>query len=69
MYPWQLGKLREAGIRPRPLAPKRKQAKAKVVTHQEAREAAGRMDAEVEHWLDRRKQWLDQPHPGRAYCP
>jgi len=69
MYPWQQRKLREAGIRPRPLAPKRKQAKAKVVTHQEAREAAGRMDAEVEHWLDRRKQWLDQPHPGRAYCP
>lgn len=69
MYPWQQKKLKDAGVRPRPLAPKRAQAKAKIVTHEEAREAAGPLDAEVERWLDLRKQWIDKPHPGRNYCP
>jgi len=69
MYPWQRRKLKTAGLRPLPLAPKREQAKAKVVTHEEAREAAGPMDAKVERWLERRKQWIDRPHPGRTYCP
>jgi hypothetical protein len=69
MYPWQRRKLKTAGLRPLPLAPKREQAKAKIVTHEEAREAAGPMDAEVERWLERRKQWIDRPHPGRTYCP
>lgn len=68
MYPWQRQKLKDAGARPLPLAPTRERAKAKIVTHQEARKAAGPMDAEVERWLDRRKQWIDQPHPGRPYC-
>ncbi len=69
MYPWQQKKLKDAGVRPRPLAPKRARAKAKIVTHEEAREAAGPLDAEVERWLDLRKQWIDKPHPGRNYCP
>jgi len=69
IYPWQRQKLKSAGVHPRPLAPKRQQAHAEIVTHEAAREAAGPMDAEVERWLDRRKQWIDQPHPGRAYCP
>jgi penicillin-insensitive murein endopeptidase len=69
MYPWRRDKLKAAGVRPLPLAPKRKDATAKIVTHQEAREAAGPMDAEVERWLERRERWLERPHPGRAYCP
>jgi penicillin-insensitive murein endopeptidase len=69
MYPWHLEKLEAARVRPRPLAPNRDEARARIVTHEEAREAAGPMDAEVERWLERRKQWLEQPHPGRAYCP
>ena len=68
MYPWQQRKLDGAGVRPLPLAPTRKHAKAKVVTHEEAREAAGPMDAEVVRWLELREQWVDQPHPGRTYC-
>jgi len=68
IYPWQQQKLKAAGVRPLPLAPARKRAKAKIVTHEEAREAAGPMDAEVERWLERRKGWVDQPHPGRPYC-
>ena len=69
MYPWQRQRLKAAGVRPLPLASKRKQAKAKIVTHEEAREAAGPLDAEVERWLELRKQWIDPPHPGRTYCP
>ena len=68
MYPWQRDKLEAAGVRPLPLAPKRREANAKIVTHEEARKAAGPMDAEVERWLERRKRWLEQPHPGRLYC-
>ncbi|MGB8329033.1 MAG: penicillin-insensitive murein endopeptidase [Polyangiales bacterium] len=68
MYPWQRRKLDKAGVSPLPLAPTRPGARAKVVTHEEARDAAGPMDAEVRSWLDRRKQWIDQPHPGRPYC-
>jgi len=68
MYPWQRQKLKAADVHPLPLAPARKGAKAKIVTHEEAREAAGPMDAEVERWLELRKDWVDQPHPGRPYC-
>ena len=69
LYPWQLQRLAAAGARPRPLAPKRKQASSEIVTHEEARESAGRMDVEVERWLDRRQEWIEKPHPGRPYCP
>jgi penicillin-insensitive murein endopeptidase len=69
MYPWHRERLEQAGVEPRPLAPKRPTAHAKIVTPDEARESAGPMDAQVEHWLDRRKQWMDKPHPGRPYCP
>ncbi|MFZ1862916.1 MAG: penicillin-insensitive murein endopeptidase [Polyangiales bacterium] len=69
MYPWHLARLEEAGVEPRPLAPTRPAARAKIVTPEQARVAAGPMDPEVERWLDRRKQWMDKPHPGRPYCP
>jgi hypothetical protein len=69
IYPWHRKKLADAGLRPRPLAPKRPAAKAKIVTHEEARAAAGPMDPEVERWLELRKQWVQQPHPDRRYCP
>jgi penicillin-insensitive murein endopeptidase len=69
MYPWQRDRLDAKGVRSRPLATKREEAKAKVVTHEAARDAAGPLDAEVERWLDLRKRWLDRPSPGRTYCP
>jgi hypothetical protein len=68
LYPWHRKKLLRAGVQSRPLAPKRPVANAKIVTHEEARAAAGFMDPEVERWLDRRTQWAEQPHPGRRYC-
>jgi penicillin-insensitive murein endopeptidase len=69
VYPWQRQLLAAAGRKPLPLAPKREQAEAKIVTHEEARASAGPMDGEVERWLDRRQQWIEKPHPGRPYCP
>ena len=72
IYPWQRARLEAAGVDPLPLAPKRETARAKVVTHEEAREAAreaaGSLDPEVERWLDLRERWIDKPHPGRTYC-
>jgi penicillin-insensitive murein endopeptidase len=68
IYPWHRDRLAAAGVTPAPLAPKRPQAQAPIVTHEQAREAAGPMDAEVIRWLERRKQWMDKPRTGRAYC-
>ncbi|MGB3051656.1 MAG: penicillin-insensitive murein endopeptidase [Polyangiales bacterium] len=69
LYPWHQKRLERAAVKSRPLASKRPGANAKIVTHEEARAAAGPMDPEVVRWLDRRKQWTEQPHPGRRYCP
>jgi penicillin-insensitive murein endopeptidase len=68
IYPWQRAALDAAGVKPLPLAPKRATASAKIVTHEEARKAAGTLDPEVERWLDLREQWIQKPHPGRTYC-
>ncbi len=68
LYPWHRKRLQRAGVQSRPLAPKRPGANAKIVTHEEARAAAGLIDPEVGRWLDRRKEWAEQPHPGRPYC-
>ena len=68
LYPWHRKRLERAAVQSRPLASKRPSANAKIVTHEEARAAAGPMDSEVERWLNRRKQWAEQPHPGRRYC-
>lgn len=69
VYPWQQQRLANAGVRPLPLAKKRKEASSMIVTHAEARQSAGALDAEVERWLDRREEWIKKPHPGRPYCP
>lgn len=69
VYPWRRKELARSRIRPLPLAPTRAKSRSTIVTHEQAREAAGPMHAEVERWLDRREQWLDKPHPGRTYCP
>ncbi len=68
IYPWRQKALAKIGIEPLSLLPKRQEARTKTVGHEEARRAAGPLDSEVERWLDRRKQWLARPHPGRTYC-
>lgn len=68
IYPWWRERLARDGVEPKPLLPSRPTAKAKVVTHEEARQAAGPLDDEVERWLDERKEWLKPPQTGRPYC-
>lgn len=68
LYAWRKRALAEVGAQSLPLLPKRERARAKTVSHEEARQAAGPLDSEVERWLDRRKGWRDPPHPGRRYC-
>jgi len=68
IYPWRKKALAEVRTKPRPLLPKRERAQTKTVGHEEARRAAGPLDPEVERWLERRKKWRAQPHPGRTYC-
>lgn len=68
LYPWRKEALAAAGLRSLPLLPKSGTASTKTVSHEEARQAAGPLDSEVERWLDRRKEWRDKPHPGRRYC-
>jgi len=68
LYPWRKKALAEIGVQPLPLLSTRERARAKTVGHEEARRAAGPLDPEVERWLNRRKEWRDEPHPGRKYC-
>ena len=69
IYPWRRKELAEHGVEPLPLLPKRPGTTSDIVTHEEARRAAGPMHSEPERWLDRRKAWLHKPSPGRPYCP
>lgn len=69
IYPWRRKELVEQGVEPLPLLPKRPGTTSDIVTHDEARKAAGPMHSEPERWLDRRKAWLRKPSPGRPYCP
>jgi penicillin-insensitive murein endopeptidase len=68
IYPWWREHLEQLGVEPKPLLPRRPTAEAKVVTHEEARRAAGPLDEEVERWLEERKRWLEAPRTGREYC-
>lgn len=69
IYPWRRRELAAVGVKPKRLLKRRPSAKADIVTHEEARAAAGPMHEEVERWLERRQTWLKQPHPGRQFCP
>jgi penicillin-insensitive murein endopeptidase len=71
-YPWRSALLRVAGLSPS-IAPayttgQRQAASKRKTTPAQARAKAGPMHARVLHFLAERKGWLEQPHPGRAYC-
>ncbi len=68
IYPWHRRHLAAAGIEPKLAAPP-KGPRPRVTSHAEARAKAGAMHQSVIDFLDRRKAWLKQPHPGRKYCP
>lgn len=71
IYPWRADALRAAGVDPQPQRRVRVQDPAPVVTEQEAEGAVRRQKPhpDVIAFLERRKAWTKQPHPGRPYCP
>ncbi|HRI11334.1 MAG TPA: penicillin-insensitive murein endopeptidase, partial [Nannocystaceae bacterium] len=68
IYPWQRDRLAALGAAPATAKPRRKGSRPKLTTHEEARAKAGPMHQDVIDFLDRRRAWTRQPHPGRPYC-
>lgn len=67
IYPWQRALLKSQGAAP--VAPgKRKTARPKLTSVEEAQEKAGAMDPAVTAFLERRKAWAKPAHPGRKWC-
>jgi penicillin-insensitive murein DD-endopeptidase len=71
IYPWRAEALRAAGVEPQLAKRVRAEDPAPVVTEQEAERAVHRQKPhrDVIAFLERRKGWTKQPHPGRPYCP
>lgn len=75
VYPWHEAWLAERDSEV-VMAPPRRQGpprpKSKVVSHKEARSKAerrsGGLHPDVKAFLERRKAWLPDPHPGRRWC-
>ncbi|MDB4989213.1 MAG: hypothetical protein JWN04_4391 [Myxococcaceae bacterium] len=70
LYPWREAQLRAAGVQPVLARRARSEEPAAVVTQADAEHAvlAARPHADVLTFLERRKAWEKQPHPGRPYC-
>ncbi len=73
LYPWQRDRLAAAGQEPH-VVPARRTARARVTTHADtdawvrAEAAKGALHQDVVEFLERRKRWRRQPHPGREWC-
>jgi len=70
-YPWHLEHLEAHDTKP-VTAGKRKTKRPKLTSTEDAttraKEKYGAFDPEVTAFLERRKAWARQPHPGRPYC-
>lgn len=70
LYPWRSAEL--AAAKRKPVLAKRSKSDdpAEVVTQQQAEAAAKKQSPhpDVLAFLERRKAWEKQPHPGRPYC-
>lgn len=69
IYPWRRAALRKFGLEPKLHRPRPDRPRAKTVSAEEARAAAGPLHADVEAWLEMRKSWMKPPRTGRKYCP
>ncbi len=67
IYPWHEQYLVDEGVKA-VVSDVRETPRPKLTSHAEARAKAGPMHPSVEAFLERRKAWLKQPHPGRTYC-
>jgi penicillin-insensitive murein DD-endopeptidase len=70
IYPWREAQLRAAGSAPKLARRTRAAEPPDVVTNAEAEREVLRQQphADVLAFLQRRKTWEKQPHPGRPYC-
>jgi penicillin-insensitive murein endopeptidase len=72
IYPWHEAHLADAGVQVRLAKARPKKKKPKLTSVKDAANKArnkyGKLHAEVEAFLERRKEWVDKPHPGRPFC-
>ncbi len=68
LYPWHRKRLASLGVEPAIGRPRRRRRKSRRVSVAEARAKAGRMHWKVTAFLELRKTWSEQPHPGRPFC-
>ncbi|RLB60758.1 MAG: hypothetical protein DRI90_12940, partial [Deltaproteobacteria bacterium] len=72
IYPWHQAHLAARG-QTVTLARGRTKPRPKLTSVAAARKRAlkkyGQLHPEVSDFLERRKAWVDKPHPGRPYCP
>lgn len=73
IYPWHRQWLAAQGQQPRIATPGNTSSPAKVTSaakaESQARRKYGNLAPQVEAFLERRKQWMKKPSPGRPYCP
>lgn len=70
LYPWRAQTLRDAGVVPVLAKRARSRDPAPLTTLEDAERAVKRQrpHPDVLSFLERRKSWERQPHPGRPYC-
>lgn len=70
LYPWRVAELAAAKLKPSLAQRSKSEDPAEVVTQQQAEAAVKQQSPhpEVLAFLERRKAWEKQPHPGRPYC-
>jgi penicillin-insensitive murein endopeptidase len=73
VYPWRRQALKQLGLQPVVARPgqdadSRQAVAARTTTPGQARARAGVMHRKVREFLERRKAWLEAPHPGRPFC-
>lgn len=72
VYPWREDRLAALGLKPIMGVMRRERPTSKVVTHddedREVEKQRTKIHPDVHRFLERRKKWRVQPHPGRKYC-
>jgi len=73
VFPWRRQALKKLGLAPAIALPSRDAEAQRAVAERtttpgEARARAGVMHRKVREFLERRKAWLEPPHPGRPFC-
>jgi penicillin-insensitive murein endopeptidase len=72
VYPWRQDRLAALGLKSIMGTIRRGKPTSKIVTHadedHEVEKQRTKIHPDVHKFLERRKKWREQPHPGRKYC-